>query len=91
MVELGTKAGLATQLREYLEEQNALGFKWVVYDSDNPVFSKFDLSCFVDSTAAFAFEREYQQIFNWHQSIPISDMIYQLKKLEKLGLPQIRN
>ncbi|NII83122.1 hypothetical protein [Pedobacter sp. SG908] len=86
MVELIDKAGLAAELRAYLEEQVSLGCKWVVYDSDTPISSEFDLNCFADAAYAFVFEREHQQIFNWHQSVPISDMIYQLKELEKSGL-----
>lgn len=83
MVELIGKRGLATELRKYLEEQALLGQTYVVYDSDHPISSEFELSCFADDVSAFRFEREHQQIFNWHQSVPISDMIYQLSQLEK--------
>ncbi|MBB6240471.1 hypothetical protein HDC90_005148 [Pedobacter sp. AK013] len=86
MVKLIGKAGLATQLRQYLEEQVSLGQAYVVYDSDHPLCSEFDLTCFADPISAISFEREYQQIFNWHEAVLISDMIYQLKELEKSGL-----
>jgi len=86
MVELGNKTGLTMELREYLEEQISLGCEWVVYDSDNPISSKFDRTCFVDSFSAFDFEGEHQQIFNWHLAIPITDLIYQLAALEKAEL-----
>lgn len=84
MVELIDKVGLAAELSAYLEEQHALGCKWVVYDSDNPISSEFELNCFADEASAFFFEREHQQIFNWHLAIPVADMINGLKVLEKL-------
>jgi len=86
MVELIKKTGLATQLRKYLEEQLSQGQTYVVYNTDHPVSSEFDLTCFADAISAIRFEREYQQIFNWHQLLPISDMVHQLSELEKSGL-----
>ncbi|KIA96195.1 hypothetical protein OC25_03685 [Pedobacter kyungheensis] len=86
MIELTGKSGLAAEIREYLEEQVSLGFHWVVYDSDQLLSSKFELSCFADSASAHAFEKAHQQIFNWHIAVPIGDMIYQLNALEKAEL-----
>lgn len=73
----------AAELREYLQQQAAAGHEWVVYDTDNPIGTKYDLHCFLDADEAFDFEREYQQIFNWHQAVPIGDLIFNLKEEEK--------
>lgn len=73
----------ATELQEYLEQQAEKGYEWVVYDTDNPINTRYDLSCFADEYEANDHAREYQQIFNWHEAVPISDMIYNLKELEK--------
>lgn len=73
----------AAELRAYLEQQAEKGYEWVVYDTDNPINTRYDLSCFADEYEAEDHAREYQQIFNWHEAVPISDMIYNLKGLEK--------
>lgn len=77
------KPEMAGELRSYLEEQAANGHEWVVYDTDNPINTKYDLHCFLDADEAFDFEREYQQIFNWHEAVPIGNLIFDLKEVEK--------
>ncbi|MES2458248.1 MAG: hypothetical protein V4594_22005 [Bacteroidota bacterium] len=72
----------AGELREYLEEQANKGYEWVVYDTDNPINTRYDLTCFLDEHEAVDHAREYQQIFNWHEAVPISSLIYDLKQLE---------
>ncbi|GAA4131882.1 hypothetical protein GCM10022216_02340 [Sphingobacterium kyonggiense] len=83
MSQLVGKPEMAGELREYLEQQAAKGHEWVVYDTDNPINTRYDLHCFPDEEEAFDFEREYQQLFNWHQAVPIGDMIFNLKELEQ--------
>lgn len=74
---------MAGELREHLEEQAKKGHEWVVYDTDNPIYTKYDLTCFLDEHEAVDFAREYQQIFNWHEAVPISCLIYDLKQSER--------
>lgn len=73
---------MAGQLADYLKQQLADGFEWAVYDTDNPIYSIWDLQCFKSETDALDFEREYQQMFNWHEAVPISDLVYALEKIE---------
>lgn len=73
-------------LRNHLEEQSANGYKWVVYDTDNPVNTQYDLICFKDQFEAEDHAKEYQQMFNWHEAVPIDNLIYQLKEREKSQL-----
>ena len=75
---------MAIGLIDYLEQHKTHGYQWVVYDTDNPIGSKYDLHCFLDQSEALDFAREYQQIWNWHEAVPIGDMIYDLKELDKL-------
>lgn len=82
MSQLVAKPEQAAEIREYLEEQAGKGYEWVVYDTDNPINTRYDLHCFLDADEAFDFEREYQQIFNWHQAVPIQDLIFGLKQVE---------
>jgi len=82
MSQLIKKPELAAELRDYLEQQAGNGHQWVVYDADNPISSPWDLHCFRDDSEAFDFEREYQQIFNWHIAVPISDLSIALKEIE---------
>ncbi|RZJ76744.1 MAG: hypothetical protein EOO45_01135 [Flavobacterium sp.] len=70
------------ELMRYLEQQAADGQQWVVYDVDNPISSQWDLHCFQDETEALDFEREYQQIWNWHMSFPIGELIAALEQIE---------
>lgn len=74
---------MAGELRKYLEEQAARGHEWVVYDTDNPIYTRYDLTCHADEYEAADHAREYQQIFNWHEAVPISSLIYDLKQVEK--------
>lgn len=74
---------MATELRRYLEEQAERGHEWVVYDTDNPIGTQYDLHCFPDEMEALDFAREYQQIFNWHEAVPIGDMIFNFKEVEQ--------
>ena len=73
-------------LREHLEEQSANGYKWVVYDTDNPVNTQYDLICFKSQSEAEEHAKEYQQMFNWHEAVPIGNLIYELKDREKSQL-----
>lgn len=84
---------MAAGLRSHLEEQAVNGYGWVVYDTDNPINDQYDLLCFKDQFEAEEDAKEYQQMFNWHESVPIGDLIYQLKELEKdqLGRPLPEN
>lgn len=82
MAQLNDSAKTA-ELHEYLEKQVDAGYEWVVYDTDNPIDSKYDLTCFIDQFEAEDHAREYQQIFNWHEAVPISSLIYELKQVEK--------
>jgi len=82
MSQLISKPELAVELREYLEQQTANGYEWVVYDVDNPISSLWELSCFPDESQAFEFAREYQQIWNWHMAVPINELIFGLKEIE---------
>ncbi len=82
MVQLKNPA-MAAQLRAHLEEEASNGHGWVVYDTDNPITTRYDLHCFRDSHEASTFAREYQQIWNWHEALPINSLISGLKELEK--------
>ncbi|MBC6112821.1 hypothetical protein H7U22_20550 [Pedobacter sp. CCM 8938] len=77
------KIGNGEWLIDYLQQQKAGGYDWVVYDTDNPITSKWDLHCFIDESEALDFAKEYQQIWNWHEAVPIGTMIYDLKELER--------
>lgn len=83
MSQLVGKSEMAGELRGYLEEQAAGGYEWVVYDTDNPIGSRFDLHVFPDEGEALDFAREYQQIFNWHEAVSIGDLIFNLKEVEQ--------
>lgn len=72
----------AKDIREHLEQQLEKGHEWVVYDTDNLVNTRYDLNCFLDEHEAVEFAREYQQIFNWHEAVPIASLIYELKEVE---------
>jgi len=73
---------MASELLSCLEAKVSEGYEWVVYDTDNPIASVFELNFFADEYEAYDFAREYQQIFNWHEAVPIENMIYNLKELE---------
>src|SRR6476660_3319275 len=79
------------KIREYLEEQQVQGDKWVVYDTDNPINSKYDLYCFKQGEEAQNFARENQQIFNWHEAFPIGDLLSNIEKLEQVKVQSIIN
>nr|WP_121271741.1 hypothetical protein [Pedobacter schmidteae] len=82
MSQLISKPELAAELREYLEQQTADGYDWVVYDVDNPISSRWELNCFQDESQALEFAREYQQIWNWHMAVPVIELIFGLKEIE---------
>lgn len=77
---------MAGDLRDHLEKQAASGHKWVVYDTDNPISSRYDLQCFAGESEAISYAKEYQQIWNWHEAVPIGNLIYELKELERTQL-----
>ncbi|RQO74502.1 hypothetical protein DBR43_03680 [Pedobacter sp. KBW06] len=77
---------MAVDMRNHLEKQAAHGHEWVVYDTDNPINTQYDLHCFTDEIEAIRFAKEYQQIWNWHEAVPISSLVYDLKKLERSQL-----
>ena len=83
MAQLVGKPEIAGALRGYLEEQAAIGQEWVVYDTDNPINTKYDLHVFPEEGEAMDFAREYQQIFNWYEAVPIGDLIFNLKEVEQ--------
>lgn len=76
----------AADIRNHLEKQAASGYEWVVYDTDNPIHTQHDLHCFADEMEAINFAKEYQQIWNWHEALPIGSLIYDLKALERSQL-----
>jgi len=78
-------------LIDYLQQQEDSGHSWVVYDTDNPINSKYDLHCFADESEALGFAKNYQQIWNWHEALPISAMIYDLKELNQSGKIDLNN
>lgn len=80
-------ASMAGELREHLEQQAAKGHEWVVYDTDNAIGNKHDLHCFLDEIEAIDFAREYQQIWNWHEAVPINSLICELKEQQISLLP----
>lgn len=82
MSQLISKPELAVELGKYLEQQTANGNEWVVYDVDNPISSLWELNCFPDESQAHEFAREYQQIWNWHLAVPITELIFELKEIE---------
>lgn len=82
MSQLIEKPELAGELREFLTGQADKGYQWVVYDTDNPISGIFSLHCFPDEEEAALFARENQQIWNWHEAVPISDMLFNLRELE---------
>ncbi len=84
MSQLLKKVEMAEELCQYLENQLAKGYEWVVYDTDNPIATLYDLHCFADEDEALDFAREYQQIWNWHEAVPIGDMVFNLKELDRL-------
>ena len=84
MSQLIKRSEIARELREYLEQQRDIGHDWVVYNTDNPIGTKYDLNCFPEEEEALSFAREYQQIFNWHEAVPIGDLLSDLKKLEQV-------
>lgn len=57
MSQLISKPELVVELLEYLEQQTANGYEWVVYDVDNPISSLWELNCFPDESEAFEFAR----------------------------------
>lgn len=71
------------ELIGFLEKKMAEGNEWVVYDTDNPIGSPYELTCFFEEIDAVDHAREHQQIFNWHEAVPITDMLYQLKQLHR--------
>lgn len=83
MSQIIEKPEQASQFREYLEQQALEGHKWVVYDTDNPVTTTHSLYCFYDEWEALEYAKEYQQIWNWHEAVPIADLLYNLKELEQ--------
>jgi hypothetical protein len=82
MSQLIKRPELAGELREYLEKQADEGHQWLVYDTDNPISGEWDLHCFKSQFDALDFEREYQQIGNWHEVVPIGNLVYGLKEIE---------
>lgn len=91
MSQLIKRPEMAGELRQYLEQQRDTGQEWVVYDTDNPIGTKYDLNCFPDEGEALDFAREYQQIFNWHETVPIGDLLADLKRLEQVTEKAIVN
>lgn len=82
MSQLISKPQLAAELGKYLMQQVANGYEWVVYDVDNPINSQWELNCFPEESDALDFAREYQQIWNWHMAVPITELIFELKEIE---------
>lgn len=82
MSQLISKPEMAAELSKYLTQQAENGYQWVVYDVDNPISSQWELNCFPEENEDLDFAREYQQIWNWHMAVPISELIYGLKKIE---------
>lgn len=80
------KLEMATELIEYLENHVAKGYQWVVYDTDHPITSIYDLHCFANEIEALDFAGEYQQIWNWHEAIPIGNVLYNLREPDSLRL-----
>jgi len=80
---------MAGGLTDYLQHHKDSGHNWVVYDTDNPITSKYDLHCFMDEIQAIDFAKEYQQIWNWHEAVSIDTIIHDLKELDKPQLRQI--
>lgn len=91
MSQIIEKPEQARQFREYLEQQGRKGHKWVVYDTDNPVTTIHSLHCFHNELEALEYAREYQQIWNWHEAIPIADLLYNIKELEQASKATIEN
>lgn len=77
---------MAADMRNHLEKQAENGHEWVVYDTDNPINTQYDLHCFADEMEAISFAKEYQQIWNWHEAVPIGSLIHDLKELERSQL-----
>ncbi len=86
MQQLIKKLEMAIELTEYLESHIAKGNDWVVYDTDHPISSIYDLHCFANEIEALDFAKEYQQIGNWHEAIPIGNLLYNLRELDSLRL-----
>jgi hypothetical protein len=82
MGQLIEKPELAAALVEFLDAKTDEGFRWVVYDADHPITGSWDLHCFAREDQALEMEREYQQIFNWHLAVPISELRFAIKKTE---------
>ncbi len=91
MSQLIKKPEMAVELRVYLEQQRNIGYEWVVYDTDNPIANQYDLHCFYEAGEACEFAREYQQIFNWHEAVPIDDMLFSLQRLERETQPTLES
>ncbi len=91
MLQLIKRPEMAEELREYLEQQQDQGYGWVVYDTDNPISTKYDLQFFREREEAFDFAKEYQQIFNWHEAVPTGDLLFNFKELEQSTEKAVRN
>lgn len=72
---------VAIQLKARVLENITGGNHWAVYDVDNPITSEYDVIFFNDSWKAEAEAREYQQILNWHISVPSSDLLFELNEI----------
>lgn len=74
---------MVADLKNYLEKQATNGYGWVVYNTDKPINNQFDFQCFTSQIDAEIDAKEYQQIFNWHEAVPISNLIYELRMRER--------
>lgn len=77
---------MAADMRNHLEKQAANGHDWVVYDTDNPINIWHDLHCFAEEKEAISFAKEYQQLWNWHEAVPIGSLTCEMKELERSQL-----
>jgi hypothetical protein len=91
MPQMIAKLEQARQFREYLEQQALKGHKWVVYDTDNQITTTHSLHCFHEEWEALDYAREYQQIWNWHEAVPLADLLYNLKELEQASKMTLEN
>lgn len=79
------------ELQEYLKQQRDLGYKWVIYDTDNPIRTKYELQFFKEQQEASNSAKEYQQIFNWHEAVPLDELLSNLARLDQITVKSVRN
>jgi hypothetical protein len=80
------KPETVNKLIDFLDQKANEGNQWVVYDTDNPIGSAYELDCFFEEIDAIDHAMEYQQIFNWHEAVPIGNLLYELKQLQRVWL-----